>query len=165
MFPISSQLARVTTVWHLPARPSGFGVRTQLSYLNICSDRSQISLYPRLHQISKLHWAIRCSLCSLQSILEGWQSFPCESLLFFGYHYGHSPASRIIPETKGRSLEEMDVIFGSITQEERQAGIDKRERGKSLTLQTREKLTILSAEFNRFSSRHSSTEKVPVEKV
>ncbi|KAF9457606.1 general substrate transporter [Collybia nuda] len=36
--------------------------------------------------------------------------------------------SALIPETKGRSLEEMDVIFGSITAEQRQADIDKRER-------------------------------------
>ncbi|KAF9457603.1 general substrate transporter [Collybia nuda] len=36
--------------------------------------------------------------------------------------------SILIPETKGRSLEEMDVIFGSITAEQRQANIDKQER-------------------------------------
>ncbi|KAF8982013.1 general substrate transporter [Cyathus striatus] len=36
--------------------------------------------------------------------------------------------SLLIPETKGRSLEEMDVIFGSITAEQRQADINKRER-------------------------------------
>lgn len=34
----------------------------------------------------------------------------------------------LIPETKGRSLEEMDVIFGSVSAEERQAYIDKREQ-------------------------------------
>ncbi|KAF8068086.1 general substrate transporter [Lyophyllum atratum] len=33
--------------------------------------------------------------------------------------------SLLIPETKGRSLEEMDVIFGSISAEQRQADIDK----------------------------------------
>jgi len=49
----------------------------------------------------------------------------------------------LIPETKGRSLEEMDVIFGSITAEQRQADIDRRER-----------------EFNRISSNPSSNEKV-----
>ena len=31
---------------------------------------------------------------------------------------------RLIPETKGRSLEEMDVIFGSVSGEERKAAID-----------------------------------------
>jgi len=36
--------------------------------------------------------------------------------------------SLLIPETKGRSLEEMDVIFGSISAEQRQADIDKLER-------------------------------------
>lgn len=38
---------------------------------------------------------------------------------------------RLIPETKGRSLEEMDVIFGSITADQRRADIEKRERGAS----------------------------------
>jgi sugar porter (SP) family MFS transporter len=56
---------------------------------------------------------------------------------------GMAVFSLLIPETKGRSLEEMDVIFGSISSEKRQADIDKRER-----------------EFNRVSSHPSSTEKV-----
>jgi len=49
----------------------------------------------------------------------------------------------LIPETKGRSLEEMDIIFGSISSEKRQADIEKRER-----------------EFHHVSSRPSSSEKV-----
>jgi len=56
---------------------------------------------------------------------------------------GMAVFSLLIPETKGRSLEEMDVIFGSISSEQRQADIDKRER-----------------EFNRISSHPSSSEKV-----
>jgi len=56
---------------------------------------------------------------------------------------GMAVFSLLIPETKGRSLEEMDVIFGSITAEQRQADIDRRER-----------------EFNRISSNPSSNEKV-----
>jgi len=36
--------------------------------------------------------------------------------------------SLLIPETKGRSLEEMDVIFGSISAEQRRLDIDKRQR-------------------------------------
>jgi sugar porter (SP) family MFS transporter len=56
---------------------------------------------------------------------------------------GMAVFSLLIPETKGRSLEEMDVIFGSISEEQRQADIDKRER-----------------EFNRISSHPSSNEKV-----
>jgi len=36
--------------------------------------------------------------------------------------------SLLIPETKGRSLEEMDVIFGSVSAEQRQADIDKRQK-------------------------------------
>lgn len=35
-----------------------------------------------------------------------------------------------IPETKGRSLEEMDIIFGSITAEQRRAHIEEFERGE-----------------------------------
>lgn len=37
----------------------------------------------------------------------------------------------LIPETKGRSLEEMDVIFGSVKAEKREADIRKQERGTS----------------------------------
>ncbi|KAH8091809.1 general substrate transporter [Cristinia sonorae] len=36
--------------------------------------------------------------------------------------------SLLIPETKGRSLEEMDIIFGSVQAENRQAQIEKQER-------------------------------------
>jgi len=36
--------------------------------------------------------------------------------------------SLIIPETKGRSLEEMDVIFGTITEEKRQADVARAEQ-------------------------------------
>ena len=36
----------------------------------------------------------------------------------------------LIPETKGRSLEEMDIIFGSITAEERRAHIEEFGRGE-----------------------------------
>jgi hypothetical protein len=34
----------------------------------------------------------------------------------------------LIPETKGRSLEDMDVLFGSVSAEQRHADIVKRER-------------------------------------
>ncbi|TEB26194.1 sugar transporter [Coprinellus micaceus] len=43
--------------------------------------------------------------------------------------------SYLIPETKGRSLEEMDVIFGSVTAERRQANID-RQRGDAHSIRT-----------------------------
>jgi len=36
--------------------------------------------------------------------------------------------SLLIPETKGRSLEEMDIIFGSVSQEHRVADIEKAHR-------------------------------------
>lgn len=38
--------------------------------------------------------------------------------------------SSLVPETKGRSLEEMDVIFGSVTAEQRQKHIEQEERGQ-----------------------------------
>lgn len=44
---------------------------------------------------------------------------------------------RLIPETKGRSLEEMDVIFGSVTAEQRQKHIQQEERGQSFSLHFR----------------------------
>ena len=34
----------------------------------------------------------------------------------------------LIPETKNKSLEEMDIIFGAVSAEERQAYINKREK-------------------------------------
>ncbi|KAG6813206.1 hypothetical protein H0H87_009320 [Tephrocybe sp. NHM501043] len=36
--------------------------------------------------------------------------------------------SLVIPETKGRSLEEMDIIFGAISADQRQADIEKQAR-------------------------------------
>ena len=40
--------------------------------------------------------------------------------------------SLVIPETKGRSLEEMDVIFGAVQAEDREANIAKEEHSKFL---------------------------------
>jgi len=36
----------------------------------------------------------------------------------------------LIPETKNKSLEEMDIIFGAVSAEERQTYINRREQGK-----------------------------------
>ncbi|KAJ8490166.1 hypothetical protein ONZ45_g5181 [Pleurotus djamor] len=41
---------------------------------------------------------------------------------------GMAVFSLLIPETKGRSLEDMDVIFGSVSAEQRQAAINRQER-------------------------------------
>jgi len=41
---------------------------------------------------------------------------------------GMAVFSLIIPETKGRSLEDMDIIFGAVTQEKRDADIAKQEQ-------------------------------------
>lgn len=38
----------------------------------------------------------------------------------------------LIPETKGRSLEDMDIIFGSVSAEQRQKNIEERENGSLL---------------------------------
>lgn len=38
--------------------------------------------------------------------------------------------SLLIPETKGRSLEEMDIIFGSVQAEKREADIAQEEKGE-----------------------------------
>ena len=40
----------------------------------------------------------------------------------------------LVPETKGRSLEDMDVIFGSISAEEHEANILKHEKGALLLI-------------------------------
>ncbi|KAF8815659.1 general substrate transporter [Phlegmacium glaucopus] len=53
---------------------------------------------------------------------------------------GMAVFSLLIPETKGRSLEEMDIVFGSISAEQRRADIDKRQR-----------------ELNRVPSDHSQS--------
>ena len=40
----------------------------------------------------------------------------------------------LIPETKGRSLEDMDIIFGSISAEGRRANIEKHEKQGGILL-------------------------------
>lgn len=44
-----------------------------------------------------------------------------------------------LPETKGRSLEDMDIIFGAITQEQRDADIARRIDTAALKAQTLER--------------------------
>lgn len=44
--------------------------------------------------------------------------FACINIVTFGLCF-------LLPETKGRSLEEMDIVFGSVTREEREADIAK----------------------------------------
>ncbi|KIJ62504.1 hypothetical protein HYDPIDRAFT_169150 [Hydnomerulius pinastri MD-312] len=55
--------------------------------------------------------------------------------------------SLLLPETKGRSLEEMDIIFGSVTSEAREAFIEKQERA-------------LDHEVNETTSEQSINQKV-----
>ncbi len=44
---------------------------------------------------------------------------------------GMGTFSLLIPETKGLSLEEMDILFGSVTAESRQAKIVHQEEGEN----------------------------------
>ncbi|KAL6298145.1 general substrate transporter [Sparassis latifolia] len=60
---------------------------------------------------------------------------------------GMAVFSLVIPETKGRSLEEMDVIFGTVTADQRKSDIKKQER-------------VFEREANETSSEHSMSEKV-----
>lgn len=46
--------------------------------------------------------------------------------------WGLSFFGSLIPETKGRSLEDMDIIFGSVSAEQRQKNIEERENGSLL---------------------------------
>jgi hypothetical protein len=46
---------------------------------------------------------------------------PCTGYLLDAY----TILDRLLPETKGRSLEEMDIIFGSVSAESREAFIER----------------------------------------
>jgi hypothetical protein len=50
---------------------------------------------------------------------------PPSLLGFFSLAYDYS----LLPETKGRSLEEMDIIFGAINADDRAANIVRQEQG------------------------------------
>ncbi|KAI9060694.1 general substrate transporter [Trametes sanguinea] len=60
---------------------------------------------------------------------------------------GMATFSLAIPETKGRSLEEMDIIFGSVSADQRQADIARQER-------------VLEHEVNETTSERSIEQKV-----
>jgi len=45
-----------------------------------------------------------------------------------------APFILLIPETKGRSLEEMDIIFGTVNTDDRAANIARQEQGISNTV-------------------------------
>ena len=66
----------------------------------------------------------------------------------------------MIPETKGRSLEEMDIIFGSITADQRQADIERQEKRAFSSCSDTQQLTFTLAEYDReqqgVMSMHSS---------
>ena len=72
----------------------------------------------------------------LQAVLdvrdaEHWCSryFLAVSHLSWSRNRAHANVSNsLIPETKGKSLEEMDIIFGSVDADKRRADIEKEER-------------------------------------
>jgi hypothetical protein len=75
----------------------------------------------------------------------------------------------LIPETKGRSLEEMDIIFGAVSAEERQEYITKREKGTVFALfslmltgpcSLRRMLEFAHVDENNSSPSHSIDRKV-----
>jgi len=55
----------------------------------------------------------------------GWKLFIMFATVNIG---GMGLFSLLIPETKGRSLEEMDIIFGSVSAEKRQEHVYKQEK-------------------------------------
>ena len=56
----------------------------------------------------------------------GWEIF----IVFATINIGAMvPFALVIPETKGRSLEEMDIIFGAVSKEERNKKVMETERG------------------------------------
>ncbi|KAK1235514.1 hypothetical protein PQX77_001255 [Marasmius sp. AFHP31] len=55
----------------------------------------------------------------------GWKIFIMFATINIG---GMGTFSLLIPETKGRSLEDMDIIFGSVTAEQRAAGIERAQK-------------------------------------
>lgn len=52
----------------------------------------------------------------------GWKIFIMYATINIG---AMATFSLIIPETKGRSLEEMDIIFGAVSAENRRQGIER----------------------------------------
>ena len=86
-------------------------------------------------------------------------------LPYFIYSLSDNSSFSLIPETKGRSLEDMDVIFGSISAEERQAHIKKYEKQGALLLKPSRDCALitdddLAQEYNGGSSNSLRDEKV-----
>lgn len=55
----------------------------------------------------------------------GWKIFLMFATINIG---GMAVFAALIPETKGRSLEEMDIVFGSVDANTRAEGVARRER-------------------------------------
>lgn len=88
-----------------------------------------------------MRWDIKFSLCSRLSTSGQCSPSLCEWHRAFNYQL-LSDIFRAIPETKGRSLEEMDIIFGTVSAEERNLKIRETEKGQNL-----DNLVIASSTF------------------
>ena len=79
----------------------------------------------------------RFSSCSQRSTSVAWLSFLCEAPLRECRRIHRLTRCfscfRMIPETKGRSLEEMDIIFGSVKADQREADIARQEQSTSFS--------------------------------
>jgi len=121
----------------LPAHHSGSGVRIQSAqFFDLCSCQFTPPRFRRFegfpYHSNRLGVQDVLDVCYCEYRWNGDVFAVRSSLSAFLLHLTHSPNLRfysVVPETKGRSLEEMDVIFGSISQEQRQADINKQEKG------------------------------------
>ena len=62
----------------------------------------------------------------------------------------------LIPETKGRSLEDMDIIFGSVSAEERQVNIEKHEKRGGILLEPFHDRALMHDDIVQDHNRESS---------
>ena len=111
--PIFSAQGRDITVLPLPVLHNGFSVCFSFHLFSCVSD-----------VISPIDFVLSKVTPTLVTHL-GYKLF----LMFATINIaGMGTFSLLIPETKGRSLEEMDVIFGSVKKEEREKDIQRQEK-------------------------------------
>ena len=109
----SSPLGQGITVWPSLARPNGCGVRNDFPFFS-----------KQLTDPSSPDFVVSHQTLLIEEHL-GFKFF----FMFGTVNIGAMAIfSLLIPETKGRSLEEMDVIFGTITEEKRQADVARAEQ-------------------------------------
>ena len=131
-YPISSRQGRDTMVWRSLPHLSGYGVcpssfRTstllQQYFPRLCRFKSDANhshktrLQDVPHVCSPKHWGDGSVLAVRPTF------FSCSVPGFF------TRLNSILPETKGRSLEEMDIIFGAVSVEARAENIARQGQG------------------------------------